>query len=463
MIRSETMTPLAQRFSLFSLLRFAAPSIGMMLVIALYTVTDGIFIGRYAGAQALAASNIVYPAINLVFGLSIMLASGGSALVAKNLGEGKQKGAARRFTLITAAGAAGGLLLALFLGIFLEPALRFLGASPAMMPQCLNYLGILLPFFPAAALLPLFNAFYIADGRPMQGFLVSVASGLANALLDYLFLAHLGMGIRGAGLATGLADLLAALIGLLYFSRFSRTLRFSPFHFEPAAMRQACGNGISELVTQLSVGIVTLLFNRITFVWAGENGVAAISVILYAEMLLTSLFMGFTNGVAPVFSYHYGARRQDELIRLLKLSLAAIAAGGVLAFSLSRLTAEPLIRLFLPGGGDVFHLTLAGFLPFSLSFLFVGFNIFAIGFFTALSNGRTSALLSFTRNLAGVVIFLLVLPRLLGLTGVWLAVPAADAAALLLALFCLSAENKTLLRQHRQKAKAALHKACGET
>ena len=159
MIRSETMTPLAQRFSLFSLLRFAAPSIGMMLVIALYTVTDGIFIGRYAGAQALAASNIVYPAINLVFGLSIMLASGGSALVAKNLGEGKQKGAARRFTLITAAGAAGGLLLALFLGIFLEPALRFLGASPAMMPQCLDYLGILLPFFPAAALLPLFNAF----------------------------------------------------------------------------------------------------------------------------------------------------------------------------------------------------------------------------------------------------------------------------------------------------------------
>ena len=302
-------TPLAQRFSASGLLRFAAPSIGMMLVIALYTVTDGIFIGRFAGADALAASNIVYPVINLLLGLAIMLASGGSALVAKTLGEGEAAHAREYFSLIVCAGTVVGLVFALAAFLLRVPLLTALGASAHLWADCAGYLLALLPFFPFAAAMLIFNAFYIADGRPAYGFFVSIASGLANALLDYVFLAQLGLGIAGAGLATGLSYLLAAAIGLVYFARFSHTLRLVRTPLRPRVLLCASYNGLSEMVTQLSVGVTTFLFNLMTFAYMGEDGVAAISVILYAEMLLTSLLLGFTNGVAPVFSYHYGARR----------------------------------------------------------------------------------------------------------------------------------------------------------
>lgn len=437
-------TPLAQPFTIRTLLRFAAPSIGMMLVISLYTITDGIFIGQFAGSNALAASNIVYPPINLLYGLGIMLASGGSALVAKTLGEKKRKRANAQFTLITASGAATGAALALLIYLFFEPVLRFLGAAPELMADCRSYLGAVLPFFPAAALLVIFNAFYIADGRPIQGFLVSVASGIANAALDYLFLACLGMGITGAGLATGLADLLAAAIGLVYFARYSRTLHFARFAVRLSVLRDTCSNGLSELVTQLSMGVITFLFNLLTLSYAGADGVAAITVILYAEMLLSAVFMGFTNGVAPVFSYHFGARHPHELVRLLKLSLVIIFASGLFAFGAAQILAAPLIHLFLPQGGNAARLTESGFALFSFSFLLSGFNIFGSGFFTALSNGKTSAIISFVRNLAATSLFLAILPCFFALSGVWLAVPAADIAALLLTSFCLRREAGTL-------------------
>lgn len=432
-----TASPLGRHFTLKSLLRFAAPSIGMMIIISLYTVTDGIFIGRYAGSNALAASNIVYPAINIVLGLAIMLASGGSALVAKNLGEGEPEAARRRFTMLTIATAVFSGVLALLAFAAGDSLLFLLGSSAELLNDCRSYLYALLPFFPFAALMILFNAFFIADGRPSQGFIVSVLAGLTNAGLDYLFLAHLDFGVMGAGLATGLADVLAAAIGLIYFQRYSRILHFARPRMEWSALGQAMYNGSSELVTQLSVGITTFLFNILTFRYAGADGVAAISVILYAEMLLTAVYMGFTNGVAPIFSYRFGARDFKELRRLVRLSLTIIAGGALLSFSLSHLLAEPLVSLFLPQGGHVYELTRQGFALFSFTFLLCGFNLFVSGFFTAISDGRTSALMSFARNLLGIVFFLLTLPRMFGLSGVWLAVPAADVTALLFGIILL--------------------------
>ena len=432
-----TASPLGRHFTLKSLLRFAAPSIGMMIIISLYTVTDGIFIGRYAGSNALAASNIVYPAINIVLGLAIMLASGGSALVAKNLGEGEPEAARRRFTMLTIATAVLSGVLALLAFAAGDSLLFLLGSSAELLNDCRSYLYALLPFFPFAALMILFNAFFIADGRPSQGFIVSVLAGLTNAGLDYLFLAHLDFGVMGAGLATGLADVLAAAIGLIYFQRYSRILHFARPRMEWSALGQAMYNGSSELVTQLSVGITTFLFNILTFRYAGADGVAAISVILYAEMLLTAVYMGFTNGVAPIFSYRFGARDFKELRRLVRLSLTIIAGGALLSFSLSHLLAEPLVSLFLPQGGHVYELTRQGFALFSFTFLLCGFNLFVSGFFTAISDGRTSALMSFARNLLGIVFFLLTLPRMFGLSGVWLAVPAADVTALLFGIILL--------------------------
>lgn len=437
-----TASPLGRHFTLKSLLRFAAPSIGMMIIISLYTVTDGIFIGRYAGSNALAASNIVYPAINLVLGLAIMLASGGSALVAKNLGEGEPEAARRRFTMLTITTAVFSGVLALLAFAAGDSLLFLLGSSAELLNDCRSYLYALLPFFPFAALMILFNAFFIADGRPSQGFIVSVLAGLTNAGLDYLFLAHLGLGVMGAGLATGLADVLAAAIGLIYFQRYSRILHFARPRMEWSALGQAMYNGSSELVTQLSVGITTFLFNILTFRYAGADGVAAISVILYAEMLLTAVYMGFTNGVAPIFSYRFGARDFKELRRLVHLSLTIIAGGALLSFSLSHLLAEPLVSLFLPQGGHVYELTRQGFALFSFTFLLCGFNLFVSGFFTAISDGRTSALMSFARNLLGIVFFLLTLPRMFGLSGVWLAVPAADVTALLFGIFLLTSRMR---------------------
>lgn len=441
-------SPLGRHFKLLSLLRFALPSIGMMIVISLYTVTDGIFIGRFAGSDALAASNIVYPVINLVLGLAIMMASGGSALVAKNLGEGNLAAARRRFSLLAVVTSFMAGFFALLAFLAGDGLLVLLGASEALLADCRAYLYALLPFYPFAALMILFNAFFIADGRPTQGFVVSILAGLTNAGLDYLFLAHCGLGIMGAGLATGIADLLAASIGLVYFSRCSRLLRFTRPVLEWRALGQAAYNGSSELVTQLSVGITTFLFNIITFRYAGADGVAAISVILYAEMLLTSVYMGFVNGTAPIFSYHFGARAFHELLRLVKLSLAIIAFFALLSFGLAHFSAAPLVSLFLPEGGHVYDITLAGFRLFSFSFLLCGFNLFISGFFTAISDGRTSALMSFARNLLGIAIYLLALPEILGLTGVWLAVPAADVTALLLGIFLLLSHLRDFTQRH---------------
>lgn len=430
-------SPLAKNFTVLSLLKFAAPSIGMMIIIALYTVTDGIFIGQYAGANALAASNIVYPAINIIFGMGMMLASGGSALVAKNLGERKLLLANKRFSLLTAASFTIGTLIALTIALFFDQVLVFLGASELLMADCRAYLGAMLPFFPIVSLMTFFEAFYIADGRPIQGFIVSLLSGLTNALLDYLFLAYLDMGIMGAGLATGLAYSFAALAGIYYFSRAAKTIRFATFNFEKKIILKAFSNGASELVTNLSMGVTTFLFNILTFYYAGEAGVAAMTTILYAELLLTSIFVGFTNGIAPIFSYKFGAHDFKALKHILRLSIGIIAAGGLIAFTLSKQLAVPLVTLFLPEGGEVFKLTINGLSLFSFSFLLCGFNIFGSGFFTALSDGRTSAILSFARNLAGIVIFLLILPKLLAINGVWLAVPLADITALLLTSYCI--------------------------
>lgn len=442
-----TVNPLARRHSLGSLLKFALPSIGMMIIISLYTVTDGIFIGRYAGSNALAASNIVYPAINLVLGLAIMLETGGSAFVAKTLGEKKPQLANRRFSLIVLTVIVISSLLALGIQLFSAPLLHFLGASSLLYADCLSYLRVMVLFAPMMGLMTVFNAFYIADGMPKLGFWIATLSGITNAVLDYVFLAHFQLGIFGAGLATGIGYSLAAFIGLYYFSHASQQLRFARPKWEMRGLLQVFSNGSSELVTQLAVGITTYLFNQIIFTWAGEDGIAAISVILYAEMLMTSILMGFSTGVAPIFSYQYGAKNYPLLMNLLKKALLLILAFSLLAFSAAQFLGQPLVQLFLPQGGHAGALTLQGFRLFSFSFLLCGFNLFTSGFFTAISDGPTSALDSFVRNLLGIVFFLFTLPYLLGLNGVFLAVPASDAAALFLSLLLLSRQYKKFRQQ----------------
>lgn len=449
-------TPLAQNFTPLSLLRFAAPAIGMMLIMSIYTITDGIFIGRFVGDAALAASNIAYPALNLILGTAIMFATGGSALVAKKLGEKDRKTAAQDFTLIVCTAFVLGILLEV-LGFFcLGSLLPLLGADAALLPLVQDYLHALLLFTPFFIVKAIFDTFFITDGRPLFGFAVSLFSGITNAALDALFICSFGWGIAGAGLATGIANLLPVLIGFIYFRHFSRTLRFQRFCFQFAVIAQTIHNGISEMVTELSIGLTTYLFNLTIFAWAGESGVAALSIILYIEMLLTSAYIGFMEGTAPVLSYNYGARNASMLRRIVRMSFLWIGLASLISFALSHLLAAPLIHLFLPAGGPTYALTQHGLQLFSLSFLLCGFNIFIIGFFTAISQGHEAALCSFIRNLAGIVLFLFLLPVFLGLSGIWLAVPAADLCALVFAFLLLRAKLSELQHQNTPGRKQKL-------
>ena len=438
---------LNQNFSVFSLLRFAWPTIGMMLVTALFTVTDGIFISRFAGEAALAASNIVYPALNLIFGFSIMLSTGGSALVAKTLGEGKNDLASRRFTMLVVFGFCLGAILAVSVILFHYPLLTFLGADGNLMTDARAYLLAIIAFAPFTMLSIIFDAFFIADGKPMQGLYVSLTSGLVNALGDYIFLAQCDFGILGAGLATGLSSSVAAFFGIYYFWRRSQTLFFRSFSWESRALLQTLGNGSSEMVTELSIGITTFLFNLMVSKFAGTAGIAAITVVFYSEMLLSSFFIGFSLGLAPIFSYRYGAKNFMGIISLMKRALAILAAISLLSFSLANLFAEPLVALFLPSESTAFLLASTGLHLFSFSFLLTGFNAFTSSFFTALSDGKTSALLAFSRDLVGISLFLLVLPFFLGMQGIWLAVPMADICSGILSFLCLRKLGRRFLQK----------------
>ncbi len=429
--------PLAQDFHFFSLLRFAAPTIGNMLIFSLYTVVDGIFVARFTGSDSLAAVNLVWPAVNLIIGVSIMFAAGGSAVVGKTLGEKQPRLASERFTmLVVTAGLIGAVLGALGL-LFIDPILHFLGTTSHLWADCHRYLFPMLLFAPITTVDFIFDYFFVTSGRPMLGLYLAILSGLINIGLDYVFLAHLGFGVSGAAWATVIAYTVSALIGFWYFRRQRSLLYLRRFTFQWKVILQAMKSGSAEMVTQLAVGVTTFLFNLLTLRYAGENGIAAITIILYAEMLLTAFFLGFTSGIAPIFSYHHGARNPAMIRRLLRLSLTAIAIASLLAFGAAQLFAEPLVEIFVPQGSEVELLAASGLQLFALSFLACGFNIFTQGFFTALSQGHLSALGSCARGLVGISFFLITLPPLLGINGIWLAVPAADASVLLLSFWLL--------------------------
>ena len=429
--------PLARAFHFFSLLRFAAPTIGNMLIFSLYTVVDGIFVARFTGSDSLAAVNLVWPAVNIIIGVSIMFAAGGSAVVGKTLGEKQPALASERFTMIVAAAGLIGLVLGIAGLLCIEPILQGLGTTEHLWKDCQHYLFPMLLFAPIITVNFIFGYFFVTSGRPVLGLYLAILSGLINISLDYVFLGLWGFGVSGAAWATVIAYTASTLMSLWYFSRQRSLLVLRRFRFRRAVILQAMKNGSAEMVTQLAVGITTFLFNLLTLRYAGENGIAAITIILYAEMLLTAFFLGFTSGIAPIFSYHYGARNHEKIAQLLRLSLTAIAIASLLAFGTARIFADPLVEIFVPAGSEVELLAASGLQLFSLSFLACGFNIFTQGFFTALSQGHLSALGSCARGLVGISFFLIVLPPILGIRGIWLAVPAADASVLLLSFWLL--------------------------
>ena len=426
---------LARQFTTASLLRFALPNIVMMVFMSLYTIVDGMFISRYVGTLALSAINMSYPLSSLELALGIMLGSGGSAVIARKLGEGKTEEARQDFTcIVTVTLITGAAFMAVCL-VFLDPILAFLGTSEAQLPYCRPYTQILLSFAPAAFLQSIFQILFVTAGKPALGLRVTVAGGLANIVLDWLFMGPLGMGVEGAAIATVIGYCIPAVAGLGFFLGNRRgALYFVPFRPRWRMLLQTCGNGSSEMVTNIANAITTFLFNLIFLEFWREDGVASITIVMYFQFVFSAAYFGFSMGVAPVVSYKYGAQDLPQLRSIVRSCLRFTAGCSLGVYVLSQLIIRPSLTLFTDPGSAVYAITLEGFPLYAVSFLLMGISVFASSLFTAFSDGVVSAVISFARTLVFLVGMLLTLPELLGELGIWLAVPAAEALGLAVAV-----------------------------
>lgn len=418
--------PLAQRAHGPALLRFAAPSMIMMLFMGLYTITDTFFVARFVHTDALSAINIVCPVINLIVGLGTMLAAGGSAIVAAKVGQGKVREARQDFTLIILVGLLTGLAITALGLLFWEEIVWGLGASERLFPYCRDYLTIQLVFAVGNIMQVLYQTLFVTAGKPTLGLILSVLAGVANIAFDGFFLVFLQMGIKGAALGTGIGSMIPTLMGTIFFFTGRSELHFCRPRLDAAVLWKSCSNGASELVSQLSTAVTTFLFNASMMKLLGEDGVAAVTVMIYAQFLLTALTIGFSMGVAPVISYHYGSGDEKQLRSIVYLCFRCILVVSLFVFLLSFFGGETIAGLFAKENAAVFAITEEGFSIVSFGFLFSGCNIFASACLTALSKGKASAAISFLRTFGWITVLLLTLPKAFQVTGVWLAIPLAE-------------------------------------
>lgn len=425
---------LSKKFTFGSLLLFALPTTIMMIVMSFYTIVDGFFISRFVSTNALSSLNIVYPLINVAMGVGIMLSTGSNAIVARKMGQGDAEGARKTFTLIVAANLVIGALMAIAGVVFAVPLSRLMGASDLLLADCVSYLRWQMAFIPALMLQVLFQMFFVTEGRPGVGLFLTLLSGICNVVLDYVLIVPLQLGISGAAIATVAGYMVTAVIGLIYFTVSRRSLWLVPFRFQAAEIGETCINGSSEMVSNLASGIITFLFNLLMMHFAGEDGVAAITIIQYSQFLLNALYMGFSQGISPVIGFNYGSQNHRQLQQVFRTALIFILCTSSAVFLFAEFTGPLIVSLFAQQGTPVYSLARHGFTIFAVSFLFSGLNIFFSALFTALSNGRVSAIISFVRTFVLIVSSLAVLPLILGLNGVWLAIPIAEAGTVLICL-----------------------------
>lgn len=426
---------LAKKFTPFSLILFALPNMIMMLFLSLYTIVDGIFVSRYVGTVALSALNMVFPVMSIEMGIGIMLSTGSSAIIAQKMGLGKTKEAKALFSFIVLLSGCIGIVVAILGNIFIDQMVMGLGASQIQFELCKIYGQILFSFAPFLFLQMAFQTFFITAGKPTLGLMVTVAAGLANIVIDYILIGILKLGIAGAAIGTGISYVIPAMVGLLYFS-FNRkgSLHFVDPVFNGKMLLVSCSNGSSEMIGNLANAVTTYLFNYSFMRFYGEEGVAAITIVLYFQFVFSAIYFGYAMGVSPIISFKYGGNDTLQLKTIIKNSMLfyIIVSGAI--FILSRWLIKPAMMIFTESGSAVFNIALAGFSLFSVSFLLMGINIFASAMFTALSNGRISAIISFSRTLIFIVAAILLLPLIIGESGLWLAVPAAEGLGLIVSL-----------------------------
>lgn len=429
---------LDKNISFQMLAKFSLPTIASMIFMSIYSTVDGLFVSRLIGTDALSAVTLVMPIVMISLAFGGMIGTGGNALIAKRIGEGKEQEARQNFSLLLLVT----LVISIFISIiglsFLEPILRLLGAEGDLFNLSRQYAIPLLILFPLSMFGMVFQLSFITVGKAHLGFVVSALGGITNIILDFLLIAVFNMGVAGAAIATSIGYSVPSLVGLIYFllSRKESLFIVKP-RFDIGVILKSCSNGASEMVTSLSAGVTSLLVNVILLRMVGSDGVASMAVILYAQTLLSAAFLGYSFGISPIISYNYGKQDVDRLKKIYNISLKSILSVSIFTFVISLLLANPLVSIFLGKGTPVYNMATNGFRIFSLSYLFMGINIFSSAMFTALNNGKVSAILSFFRTMIFIVISLLSLPFILGINGVWLALPIAEFMGICMATYYL--------------------------
>ena len=415
----------------------------MMIFTSIYGVVDGLFVSNFVGKSSFAAINLVIPFTMIFGGIGFMFGTGGSALVAKTLGEGEHEKANRYFSMM--------VWISLILGIatsavgiaYMRQIAHFLGADAEMLEDCVVYGRLIIGFNTAFMLQNLFQSFLVTAEKPRLGLLATLAAGFTNMLLDALFVAGFDWGVAGAAIATGISQCVGGLLPLLYFLfPNSSLLRLKRTKLELRPILAASFNGVSELVTNITASVVGILYNFQLLRYAGQDGVAAYGVLMYVDFIFVAVFIGYSIGSAPIVSYHYGAGNRAELKNMLRKSVTLMVGAGICMAALAELLAVPLARLFVGYDQMLLDMTVHGFRIFSLSMLFAGFNIFSSSFFTALNNGGVSAALSFLRTFLFKLSAVLILPFFFDLDGIWLSAVAAELLAFAVSLFFILFKRK---------------------
>lgn len=435
---------LSDHFTYPRLLRFVFPSIMMMIFTSIYGVVDGLFVSNFVGKTPFAAINLIMPFLMLFGAIGFMLGTGGSAIVAKYLGEGNRERAVSVFSMLTLVTLICGICFSA-LGLFLlRPIAELLGAEGEMLEHCVSYGRIILLALSAFMLQNLFHSFLVTAERPQFGLYVTVAAGVTNIVLDFLFISVFSWGVVGAAAATALSQCVGGIVPLCYFlNRKNKSLlRLSKPKFDGGALLHTCTNGSSELMTNLSLSLANMLYNFQLMRMVGEDGIASFGVVMYVSFIFITVFIGYSIGSAPIISYHFGAKNHSELKNLFRKSIVIMSIFGALMVALAELLASPLSAFFVGYDAELLALTTRAVALYSLSYLVLGVNIFASAFFTALGNGGVSALLSFLRLFVFQVITLIVMPIWMGVDGIWLSIVAAELIALGVSTFFFLQQRK---------------------
>lgn len=441
--RNKTCVQLWDHFTYKRLLRFTMPSMIMMVFTSVYGVVDGFFVSNFVGKTPFAAVNFIMPLLMILGCAGFMFGTGGSALIAKTMGEGRGEKANDLFSLIVYAGIGSGILIMAFGLVFLRPAAILMGAEGRLLEDSILYGNIILLAIPFYILQYEFQCLFATAGKPQLGLYVTVASGVTNMVLDGVFVAVFSWGLAGAAAATALSQFVGGVVPLVYFGREnSSQLRLGKCGFDGRALLKTCANGSSELMSNISMSVVGMLYNIQLIKYAGENGVAAYGVLMYVSLIFQAIFIGYAVGGAPVIGYHYGAGNYDELKNLLRKSIRIMAVFSLLMFLAGQALARPLSLIFVSYDRELLEMTVHAFAIFSFSFLLSGFSIFTSSFFTALNDGLTSALISFLRTLVFQSGAVLLFPMMWGLEGIWMSIVAAEVLAAGVMVLFLAGKKK---------------------